>query len=117
MGSNLANAYEPDFVTPPGEMLEEKLQEIGMSQAELADRIGPTRKMVNEILEGKASLLPETAVHLERALGIRARFWANAEANYRQSLARDDEAEILAGRHERTHLNARKLKLRFEEHK
>lgn len=100
MSSHITNAYEPDFVTPPGEILEEKLQELGMTQAELAERIGRTKKTVNEIVKGKAPLLPETAVQLERALGIPARFWANAEANFRQYLARNEEAEDLAGKKE-----------------
>ncbi|MFB3924301.1 MAG: HigA family addiction module antitoxin [Terriglobia bacterium] len=100
MGSHLTYAYEPDSVTPPGEMLEEKLQEIGMSQAELAERIGRTKKTVNEIIKGKAPLLPETAMQLERVLGVPARFWASAEANYRQALARQEEAERLANQQE-----------------
>jgi len=100
MGSHLTYAYEPDFVTPPGEMLEEKLQEIGMSQAELAARIGRTRKTVNELIKGKAPLLPETAVQLERVLGVPARFWASAEANYRQALAARKEARRLATQEE-----------------
>lgn len=100
MGSHLTYAYEPDSVTPPGEMLEEKLQEIGMSQAELAERIGRTKKTVNEIIKGKAPLLPETAMQLERVLGVPARFWASAEANYRQALARQEEAERLAKQQE-----------------
>lgn len=100
MGSHLTYAYEPDSVTPPGEMLEEKLQEIGMSQAELAERIGRTKKTVNEIIKGKAPLLPETAMQLERVLGVPARFWASAEATYRQALARQEEAERLANQQE-----------------
>jgi addiction module HigA family antidote len=100
MGSHLRHVYEPDFVTPPGEMLEEKLQEIGMSQAELAERIGRTKKTVNEIIKGKAPLVPETAVQLERVLGVPARFWASAEANYRQALARHEEAQRLVGKEE-----------------
>lgn len=97
MSSTVLHEYEPDSVTPPGEILEEKLEELGMSQAELAERIGRTKKTVNEIIRGKAPLLSETAVQLERVLGIPARFWANAEANYRQALARHEEAERLAG--------------------
>lgn len=96
MSSTIMHPYEPDFVTPPGEMLEEKLEELGMSQAELADRIGRTKKTVNEIIKAKAPLLPETAIQLERVLGIPARFWTNAEANYRQFLARQDESRRLA---------------------
>lgn len=97
MSSTVLHEYEPDFVTPPGEILEEKLEELGMSQAELAERIGRTKKTVNEIVKGKAPLLPETAIQLERVLAIPARFWMNAEANYRQALARREEAERLAG--------------------
>ena len=100
MSSRTANAYEPDFVTPPGEILDEKLEELGMSQAELAERIGRTRKTVNEIIKAKAPLLPETAIQLERVLGIPARFWTNAEANYRQWLARQEEARRLAAQRE-----------------
>jgi len=94
------HTYEPDFVTPPGEILEEKLQELGMSQAELADRIGRTKKTVNEIIKAKAPLLPETAIQLERVLGIPARFWTNAEANYRQFLAFQEETRRLAEQRE-----------------
>ena len=97
MSSTIMHPYEPDFVTPPGEILGEKLQELGMSQAELAERIGRTKKTVNEIIKAKAPLLPETAIQLERVLGIPARFWSNAEANYRQFLARQAEARRLAG--------------------
>ncbi len=95
-----AHTYEPDFVTPPGEILEEKLEELGMSQAELAERIGRTKKTVNEIIKAKAPLLPETAIQLERVLGIPARFWTNAEANYRQFLARQEEARRLSEQRE-----------------
>jgi HTH-type transcriptional regulator/antitoxin HigA len=98
MSSTIMHPYEPDFVTPPGEILEEKLQELGMSQAELAERIGRTKKTVNEIIKAKAPLLPETAIQLERVLGIPARFWTSAEANYRQWLARQEESRRLAER-------------------
>lgn len=95
MSNTVLHQYEPDFVTPPGETLEEKLEELGMSQAELAERIGRTKKAVNEIVKGKAPLLPETAIQLERVLAIPARFWVNAEANYRESLARHEESARL----------------------
>lgn len=95
MSNGTLYGYEPDLVTPPGEILEEKIEEIGMTQADLAERIGRTRKTVNEIIKGKAPIEPETALQLERALGIPARFWANAEANYRQCLARQEEARRL----------------------
>lgn len=99
MSSAQRNQYEPDLVTPPGEMLLEKLEELGMPQAELAQRIGRTKKTVNEIIKGKAPILSETALQLERVLGIPARFWTNAEGQYRESLAREEERTRL-GNHQ-----------------
>ncbi len=90
------NEYTPDVVSPPGETLLEKLKEIGMTQAELANRMGRPKKTINEIIKGKASITPETALQLERVLGIPARFWNNREQLYRQYLTRRAETERLA---------------------
>jgi addiction module HigA family antidote len=95
MTSPARNQYHPDFVTPPGELLQERLEEIGMSQTDFADRIGRTKKFVNEIVKAKAPILPETALQFERVLGIPARFWMNAESLYRESLARQKERQEL----------------------
>ena len=35
-----SNQYAPDVVSPPGETLEETIEVLGMSQAELAERMG-----------------------------------------------------------------------------
>lgn len=59
-----------------------------MTQSELAQRLGRPLKTVNEIIKGKAAITPETAIQLERALGISARFWTNLETQYRDTLAR-----------------------------
>lgn len=95
MSNAQINHYEPDLVTPPGEILLEKLQEIGMTQTDLAERIGRTKKTVNEIIKGKAPILSETALQLERVLAIPARFWTSAEGQYREFLAREQERVTL----------------------
>ena len=97
MNSEMRNRYEPDLVTPPGAILLEKLEELGMTQAELAGRIGRTKKTVNAIVNGKAPILSETALQLERALAIPSRFWTNAEGQYREFLAREEERARLGG--------------------
>ena len=95
MSSAQRNQYVPDRVTPPGEILLEKLEEIGMAQADLADRTGRTRKSVNEIIKGKAPISPEIALQLEIVLAIPARFWANADGQYREFLAREEQRRRL----------------------
>ena len=79
--------WRPDWAVPPGEILLEALQEREMSQAELARRMGRPFKTINEIVNAKAALTPDTAIQLERTLGIRATFWNNLEAAYREHLA------------------------------
>src|SRR5882724_13472730 len=85
------NQYKPDSVSPPGETLEEILDSRSMSQAQLAERTGRPKKTINEIIKGKAAITAETAIQLERVLGIPAAFWIAREQNYRESLARKKE--------------------------
>lgn len=89
------NQYVPDVVSAPGATLLDLLVERGMTQAELAARTGRPIKTVNEIVKGKAAITPETAIQLERVLGVPAAFWNNREAQYRESLARRKERASL----------------------
>lgn len=97
MASSSHAAWQPDWAVAPGEILLEALEERGMSQSELSHRLGRPLKTVNEIIKGKAAITPETAIQLERALGISARFWTGLETQYRDTLARlEAERELEA---------------------
>jgi HTH-type transcriptional regulator / antitoxin HigA len=95
MSNAIQNQYMPDYVSPPGETLQEILEERGMSQAELAERTGRPKKTINEIINGKATITPETALQLERVFNIPASFWNNREGRYREFLAQQEEKERL----------------------
>lgn len=82
------NEYSPAQVQPPGATLAETLEAIGMTQAELARRADRPVKTVNEIVQGKTELTADTAIQLERVLGVPAGLWLSLERNYRESLAR-----------------------------
>ena len=75
-----------DFPTPPphpGEMLrEEFLIPVGMSQMELAKRIRVSYPRVNEIINGKRGITPDTALRLARLFGTSAEFWLNGQRNW-----------------------------------
>ncbi|PZR78793.1 MAG: addiction module antidote protein, HigA family, partial [Candidatus Aeolococcus gillhamiae] len=68
-------SWQPDWAVPPGEILAEALVDRGMSQSELARRMDRPVKTINEIINAKAAITPDTAIQLERALGISARLW------------------------------------------
>ena len=84
MGSKSRNAYRPGVVFPPGDTLRETLEAVGMSQAELGARMGVTEEHVRSVVEGKSSISEDTALRLERVLGIDAVFWMNLEHRYRR---------------------------------
>ncbi len=87
--------YKPDYAVPPGETLLEILEHKGMTQLQLAERTGKVPKTINEIVQGKNPITPETALQFERVLGVPASFWNNLEKNYRQVLARLAEEKSL----------------------
>lgn len=97
MNEQVQNRYAPEFVSSPGETLEEVLEDRRMSQSEFAERTGRPKKTINEIVKGKAAITPETAIQFERVLGVPASFWMAREQNYRESLARAKELEELKG--------------------
>ena len=88
--------YQPDYAVPPGEILEEHLEALQMSQADLARRCNRSPKLISEILSGKAPVEPATAIQLEKALGLDARIWLGIEADYRLHLQREAEAKEAA---------------------
>ena len=90
------NQYRPTSVTPPGATLADLIEERGIKQAELATRMGVTPKFINELVAGKASITPATALAMERALDVSAEFWLAREARYQEYLARADARSQLA---------------------
>jgi HTH-type transcriptional regulator/antitoxin HigA len=80
--------YRPVVVTPPGDTIGELLEERELRQAELATRMGVTPKFVNELIAGKATISPTTALALERALDVPADFWLAREARFQEARTR-----------------------------
>lgn len=84
-----------DFAVAPGVILAEELEARGMTQKELALRAHRPPQAINEIVQGKKEITPETALALEKVLGIPASFWSNLEARYRMTLAQVSETARL----------------------
>jgi addiction module HigA family antidote len=60
----------------PGEVLyREFLEPMGMSQTELARRLGISFPRVNEIINGKRAVTTDTALRLARLFGTTAELW------------------------------------------
>ena len=80
-------------VFPPGDTLKEELEARGWSQTDLAEIIGRPVHVVNEIINAKRAITPETAQGLAGALGTTAQFWLNKETRWQLSkLGKEDDA-------------------------
>lgn len=69
--------------THPGEMLfEEFVKPLDLTQAELARRLGVSYPRLNEIIKGRRSVTPDTALRLSRVLGMSADFWLGLQQDW-----------------------------------
>jgi addiction module HigA family antidote len=85
----------PTWSVKPGEVLTEALEERGMTQTQLASRMARPLKTISEITNGKTAITADTAIQLERALGISAAVWLALESQYREAQARlRDQVEL-----------------------
>lgn len=90
------HSFNPDYASPPGQLLQELLERYDISARELARRCGRTPKVFTEIVQGKGPVEPETALQLERVLDVPASLWMALESHYRLHLAREAEASNLS---------------------
>src|SRR5690242_15636910 len=86
---------ERELLSKPGDTILGQLDHLKMTQAELAERMGKTPSKINDIISGKEPITVNTAIQLERVLGIDAQFWLNRETLYREKLTRIEQEELL----------------------
>lgn len=81
--------------THPGEVLaEDFLKELDLSQVRLAQHLGIPVQRINELVNGKRGVTPETAWLLSRAFGTTPEFWMNLQTAY--DLAREQPTRHIA---------------------
>lgn len=81
----------PAIATHPGLLLVDEIVANEYSQIDFANLIGIKRSQLNEIIKGKRNINAELALLLEKALGIDADFWMEAQKNYDLDKARIEE--------------------------
>ncbi|MGI8581851.1 MAG: ImmA/IrrE family metallo-endopeptidase [Chitinophagaceae bacterium] len=86
---------ERALLSPPGDDIAETIKYNKMSQAELAKRLGKKPSKVHDIITGKEPITVNTALQLEKVLGMSAQYWLNRESNYREKLTRLQQKEFL----------------------
>jgi HTH-type transcriptional regulator/antitoxin HigA len=82
------NTRSPVEVFPPGDFIREELEARGWTQEVLAEVLGTSQRLVNEIITGRRAITPATARALGEAFGTGPNVWMNLESAYRLSQVR-----------------------------
>ena len=86
---NLGYGADP---THPGEVLKDEIEERGISQRQLAENVGLTYSVVNEILNAHRPLTARTALMFEAALDVPADSLMYLQTKYNMQTARKDSS-------------------------
>ena len=87
-----ANDMTSSLLIHPDEMIKEEIEARGITQKEVAEKMGVSYTVFNEILNGKRPVTTEYALLLEAVLGIDAGIWLRLQADYNMQEAKADKA-------------------------
>ncbi|RJP30905.1 MAG: addiction module antidote protein, HigA family [Candidatus Omnitrophota bacterium] len=73
--------------THPGEILKDELEAREISINGFARSIGVTSGRISQIIQGKRSVTPNTALRLARYFGNSPEFWMNLQVHYDLAIA------------------------------
>lgn len=69
--------------THPGEMLQEEfLKPLGITQSAFATRLGVSFPRLNEVINARRGVTPDTALRLAQVTGMSADFWLGLQQDW-----------------------------------
>ena len=88
----IANNMTSSMLIHPGEMIKDEIVARGLTQKDLAQQMGVSYTVFNEILNGKRPVTTEYALLLEAALGTDANIWLGLQAEYNMQKMKQDKS-------------------------
>ncbi len=80
----------------PGEVLNEELEELGVSPTELARQVAVPANRISQIINGKRHVSADTALRLGHWFGTSARFWTNLQNQFDLAIAQRKAGKAIA---------------------
>ncbi len=91
MSKKYANEMISSELIHPGEIIKDEIEARGLTQKDLAQMMGVSYSVFNEILNGKRPVTTEYALMLEAVLGTNASIWLGLQAEYNMQKAKMDK--------------------------
>ena len=88
----IANNLTPSESIHPGDMIKDEIEYRGISQKKLAEQMGISPTLLNEILNAKRAVSTQYVLLFEAALGIDADIWIRQQARYDMQVAKSDKS-------------------------
>lgn len=85
----------PIYPIHPGEILADELAELNISRAELARELHVPANRILQLVAGERAMTADTALRLEKWLGVSAAFWMNLHKRYELDIAREKADDVL----------------------
>jgi antitoxin HigA-1 len=79
----------------PGEILSDELQEIGITAADLANKLEVPKNRIYQIINNQRSITADTAIRLGIFFGTTAEFWLNLQKAYELDIARNQNQKSI----------------------
>jgi len=79
----------------PGEILADELNELNTTPTELARELHVPANRISQLIAGKRAMTADTALRLEKWLGVSAGFWMNLQKRYELDIARKAARKML----------------------
>ena len=86
----IANNLTPFEPSHPGELIRDELEARNLTQARLAESIGVSPSLLNEIIKGKRGVNTEMALLIEAALNVPADLLLALQNDYNMQVAKSD---------------------------
>jgi antitoxin HigA-1 len=79
----------------PGSILADELAELDITPTQLAREIHVPPNRISQLIAGKRAMTADTALRLEKWLGVSAAFWMNLQKRYELDIARENVEDIV----------------------
>ena len=87
----MMNEYNPDYISPPGETINEILKFYEMDKKQFAEMMDLEDDEVEKLLKGDVEIDCDLATRLQVVVGVTVEFWLEREKQYREGLIRNKD--------------------------